>query len=50
MNNKLGNLANTGMEGRPPTPAVLVQNGYKAYNKNHPILNDFNMTVPRGTM
>lgn len=32
------------------TPAVSVKNGYKAYAKGNPILNDFNMTVPRGTM
>lgn len=32
------------------TPAVSVQNGYKAYFKGNYILNDFNMTVPRGTM
>ncbi|CAL8083324.1 unnamed protein product [Orchesella dallaii] len=32
------------------TPAVSVQNGCKAYFKGKPVLDNFNMTVPKGTI
>ncbi|ODM87848.1 ABC transporter G family member 23 [Orchesella cincta] len=32
------------------TPAVSVINGYKSYFKGKPVLDNFNMTVPKGTI